>query len=133
MEEALRRLPRSWTGTYNNDYKFQLTVQDWAEQPLQGAISYLGTRTVTRATGALVENASEIAAVLGLSSSLSRDPDETQIAVVFLETGYEERGDRRPIDFNGEYRVVVSERSMVGGWFRLGGLVAGFELKADES
>lgn len=130
-EGSFGQTPQSWTGVYNNDYQFNLTIHDWSGRQFQGGISYVCTGTVTRVTGHLVDDANEVAAVRRLLKAGGRDIQEAQVAVVFTETGYEKEGTRR-INFDGEYRAVWSGRSMAGAWFAGGRLVASFELEPDD-
>jgi hypothetical protein len=130
---VLRQTHQSWTGVYNNDYKFKLTIHNLIGPQFVGRISYLGTETetVTRVVGHVVEDGSEVAAELGLLAGPGQNPQEVQVAAVFQETGYEKKGVRE-ISFDGQYRAIVSDRSIVGAWFAGSRLVARFELKPED-
>jgi hypothetical protein len=130
QEVLLQRMPRSWTGVYNNDYGFKLTIDSLAGQQFVGRISYLGTETVTRVEGTFLDDPSEVAADLGLPNEQGQSPQRAPVAAVFQETRYEQEGTRR-IRFDGQYRAIVSDWSIIGAWFAGGRLVARFTLEPD--
>jgi hypothetical protein len=129
-EVVPQRLPLSWTGVYNNNYEFQLTIDRPVGQQFVGRIRYLGTETVTRVEGRFLDDASEVAADLGLPNEQGQRPQGAPVAAVFQETGYEKEGARK-VPFDGQYQAIVSDRSIIGAWFADGRLVARFTLEPD--
>jgi hypothetical protein len=129
-EAVLQRMPQSWTGVYNNDYELKLTINNLVRQQFVGRISYLGTETVTLVEGRFLDDPSEVAADLGVPNKQDQRPEEAPVATVFQETGYEQQGTRQT-NFDGQYRAIVSDRSIIGAWFTGGRLVARFRLEPD--
>jgi hypothetical protein len=129
-EVVLQRMPRSWTGLYNNDYEFKLTIDSLVGQQFVGRIGYVGTETVTRVEGHFLDDASGVVADLGLPNEQGQSPQGAPVAAVFQETGYEKEGARK-VRLDGQYRAIVSDRSIIGAWFAGSRLVARFTLGPD--
>jgi TIR domain len=129
-EVVPQRLPQSWTGVYNNDYQFQLSIDSLTGKQFVGRIRYLGTETVTRVEGRFLDAASEVAADLGLPGEQGQHPQGAPVAAVLQETEYEKEG-ARPVRLDGQYRAIVYNRSIIGAWFADGRLVARFTLEPD--
>lgn len=115
------RLPLSWRSTYSDDIPMRLTIRSQQGRNFQGSIEYLVDATITSIEGRLEESSERIAASL----QPEIDPvgvSELQPALSFTETGYELQG-TRTVNFDGEYRVLVSGDSMSGAWFSTDGNV----------
>ena len=120
----------SWTGMYYpSNRRLQLTIRERRGSQIYATIDYPTEGTVTEVEGSEV--------VLGESASDSiwaelraRVPD-TQDALSFREVGYLSQGELS-VDFDGEYRAVVSRGLMFGFRISAGRTVGNFELKRDE-
>jgi hypothetical protein len=125
-ELSLRSIPRSWTGAYNDNVQLKLTIHEWLGSRFWGEIDYVGSGTLTWVEGRIVEDIGETA---HLHQSLENEPweiNEAALPLVFRETGYVREGSKS-IDFEGEYRAMVSDESALGAWFQVS-RIAGFRL-----
>ena len=122
-EEAPQQV-EAWSGSYNNDYQFRLTVIKWVEQEFEGEIDYLKQETVTQVKGHREDL--ERARILQLPDP----PESSDYVMIFKEVGFKKEGDK-PVRLDGEYRAIVADGLMTGAWFSGEHRLAGFKLARD--
>lgn len=112
-----------WNGNYSPEIRMRLSFDALSNSQITGTIEYLGDDTVTRIEG----EAREQPQMLGNDKLWPRTGDEILVALRFRETGYLKRG-KRSVDFNGEYRAMISARALVAVWVSGSRIIREFAL-----
>jgi hypothetical protein len=118
--------PSNWIGYYNNeDHPIRLSIRETTGNEFHGGIEYGDKGTMTKVVGTFGDaSGSGDPLFAQLAAAHRKHPT---VALSFRETGYEKRG-IRSIDFNGEYRAVLTGKTISGAWFASNRLVGYFEL-----
>jgi hypothetical protein len=115
-----------WRGAYNGTRRLRLMIEETDGSVVRGTLEYVDENTVTRIEGAIH------------TAGIADDPVWVQIggangladgkALTLREIDYLKRGSR-PIDFDGEYRLLANARRMAGAWFSGQRLVGSLKLE----
>jgi hypothetical protein len=124
-------LPLSWTGTYFPSRRMQLTILAASQDRVQGKITYLNDRTVTRIDGRISGDRRHIASDSIWAKIPNADLDQVECAIEFRETGCERR-EAKNVDFNGKYFGLVMNQTMVGVWVKDDAVIGDFALELDK-
>jgi hypothetical protein len=118
------RLVGKWSGAYNRTRPLCLNIGSVDTATFQGSLEYMDEGTTTAISGEIVTTGTTGDPIWAQLDGGSLVPG--RMAITFRETGYLARG-ARPIDFQGDYRALVTENEMKGAWFsgtRLVGVLA---------
>lgn len=117
-------LAGTWEGAYNKSRLLRLLIAHQEEQSFFGKMEYSKEGTTTRIEGSIYEQWSSRDPKW---AQLDRSDDNSGLAVIFRETGYDKQGSSS-ISFDGEYRAIVDGDVMTGEWFTENRSVGTFNL-----